>query len=463
MAKTAFEKFGGNNKNTVTKEGRTIKTGWAPASNFDPVKGNDGNEYNIVNVNIPIFNGQVFESPEGEGYGHANLSCVIDLDKMGPNGPFTGAAGDAKKPVDIEFMVDNTKQENDPNHVMARLVIDPAALSSATYAVKCEKAAEANTGYKPSEDSKDRLSLKDNETTTKNGVAAMSPEGVGANVAKAASLLYMLTVSPKKDPSINLTSKDDVEAVAKLINDTYKSVAENIAKGVYENGVKSAKTGEVIPGTTLAKDSFSKVGLKVAEVDGATVIGMNGTLDAKQKEAMTNTMAVFNKIVTSTISQKVNDPENGYSNMAKKLGNMISLNAYAQNPRDPENPAQALNMTLIQPSVTANFEPYSSAILRGAEIMQRVPMVDKNGQEVVRTAADRYGPNSATIFKNATDLLPKSSGLNREEALAKQIDMLKSVEKAFAGGSSFAKAKAKAGKANEGKANEGKTGPDITD
>lgn len=369
----------------------------------DAVNSKDKKEHAIVNVEIPMFNGQVIGPDK---YGSNRGQLVIDLKSVGPEQSEKNASNpdlpkytgrtESNTPVhmtDIEDLRDGV------NPIKHALVIDTVALARATYDIKDEYAKKNPDVRAPHPSTRDRLDVTAGWSTTKNGVGAMSLGGMEANVSQIAAQNYMFTASPKK-PDEGKPSKDDITKVAEIISNTYTEVAKGIEKGDYAAGLSSKKdASKVIPGTTLGADAFAKNGLKVCEVDGATVIAAVD-MDKSKEASARQVLESFSKIVNAKVSQQVNDVAFKESDSVKKLANLAKINSYPVNPY--ADGKKMGDLTVVQPSVNVTFQPYASALAKTVNIMRREPEIDKTTQQsVIRTPNEVYGD---AIVKNAKSI-----------------------------------------------------------
>lgn len=407
----------------TTKVGKTIESNTFNMSDIRTPKDPKKKNVKMLNVEIPMFNGQVFEKKDGTpGYGSNRGQLTVNLATMGPGNShnFVGST-EQRTPVAVKEFQDLTDPAN-PNKGV--LEIDPISLARATHVVKTEYAA-ANKLAAPPESARDRLEINTGWSTTKNGVGAMSVDGMKNNVAQIAAQNYIFTASKEK-PETNMPTPEDIDATAKLINDTYSNVIKEIGEGKYENGLKSVRDNtKTIDGTTISKDAFDKLGIKVCNIEGATVIASNKdlTANAEAREVLNS----FSKVVNAKVSQEVNNPSFTGSPMVKKLANLAKTDCYAVGAYADGKKVDG--MSIVQPSVDVTFNPYAQSVIKSTELMRRTP--DANG--VVPTAADKYGQ---AVLDNAEKIYAmggSGEGMSRDKAREVQTAMVKTIQAEISG------------------------------
>lgn len=378
----------------------------------------------IGRVNVKLFNGQTFEN-DGRGSNEANLTINFNtMSNYGGGSKYLGSAGpdDAalagKSDDEIKGMlspvyVDQFTDVSDPvNPDKVRVSIDPKALAAASYASKMENSQNNGTPA-PRETTKDRLDLRFSFATTHNGVAGMSEKGFAANVAKAAQQKYILSASAK-NPEAGVPVKGDIETVSKIYAAEYAKFAKTAVekgctgiKAMVGDGDNRKQGKDTIEGTSF--EALSNLGLKVATVDGATVIG--GSAEGKNASDVNKALVAFNRAFNAHMSQVINGDQT-LSAGAKSLGNMMNMNAYAVMP--PREGSNDRNMILVQPAASASIQPFSSAFTKAYDAATHGGI---NG--VVKTPEELYG--KAVIDKAQGITNGFDNSLDKDASKAKEI------------------------------------------
>lgn len=407
--------FGTNSIKTSRTITLPTMTGAEFKKGFTAIK-KDGDEKDVNNflktVEIKTWNGQLFEN---DGRGSNNAGVLINFAKMcdsvGPkyNAPgldrgYRGSCANGM-PVDVASYTDVS--DNNPDTCDKFVVtLDPKALASANH-------MEVKASGKPGKSNPERLPIKYTFPTTKNGVAGMSLEGLTNNVGKAATQRYILTAS-KNTADSEVPTRDDVEAVAKLTMATFDKVLMECADGkakkeLQTTGVNGPK--QPIDGTAVNKPAF---GIKAVEVDGATVYAID---TSKAKDTTTsdvnNWLVNVNKRFNKALSQEVNSTM-AKGSMQSKLGNMIGIQAYAVEPKDPVSNEKS-GLMIIQPATIAQLEPYTTSLVKAYDAATHSK--DFPGEEKNVSVDKIYDPK---IVENAGKLAAEynqSSGLSKDAAI----------------------------------------------
>lgn len=416
-----------------------------PKMNADDLafrSGRDGYE-GVTSIDIKTFSGETFP---GDKRGSNSAQLVIDFEKMsnlGENPTYSGSA--EGRPVNVVFQKDETSSEAKE---VARISLDLNALADASFK---EKQANADAkGLAPVDPKKEgRIDLKYFFPAAHNGAAGLGEAGVKSNIAVAAAQRYILTApkaeSEANDPKI-YPKQDVIDNVAKIYMDTYADVMGKAIKGelvngmttkeVVENGKTVRQGGEPIQGTNVP-NLGEKFGLRLVEVDGATVVGTTKELSADQKKELNTILrSSFEKAFSTTLTQNIG-PEYASQTAGKAIGNMLSAQPYVMTPQS--NP----NIMLVQPNMVAKVSPFARAL---ENAMDAAMHTSRNGK--ARDVKEMYNPtviaNAKNLIENNAYSLSKELGLEGESTDKKMDEVRKAQDKQLAAIESAIKAEDKA-------------------
>lgn len=318
---------------------------------------------------------------------------------------YTGATPSGKP---ITFEAEYNPSDNE-NPVTFSPVVDFKALATASFMEK-EKAAQnskdryykAPTG-KAREMAKDRVDLTYAFTTTHNGVAGMSEQGIASNIAKAAQQNYILTTG-KGNIDTNKPQAETIKGLANEFSTAYKDLMGKAIKGELKNGLPQLVKGEdgkYTPGTSAIAGTqcdLSGKGLVMHEADGCLHIGLekDGANTSEINKQLVGFNNYFNRYMTQQLNEKYPAAEKDPTGVAlKNMNQMVDLNAYLV------SPPGANGVALVQPTMTAKISAFSAAVVKAHDAALHTE-VEVDGQVKQQSVSDMYDDK---IIQNANDIV----------------------------------------------------------
>lgn len=413
------------------------------------------NPVNIVNLELPLASGRhIVDKNTGEldETRRASSAGVIafDIGDMTTKDKDYPGSTEAGTPAMLHEIKDGVNTN-------VYFELDATAIAHKSFDRKQENRKEKGLAFSadPKDPNKinykdpnrDRIDVMMTKTTTHNGVAGIAKDGVTKNVAEIASQAYLLSSGSKtrENPELGAYSKKTVDDISKLFKDTYDNFVSSYAtkecKGIPARDENGNAKSDIIPGTAFP--SLKDLGIKVVKTkDGMTTLAMDKPYNAQEAQANGGTtlgqhLAAMNKAFNSVWSQTVNSTyskDNKDVKAERTLGNMVGLNSYAVAAYDGDN--KLTDLGLIQPAMTANMQPYASALTKSVNVATHNFQMTVDG-ELVKDATPSQAYGEGVINKANEIMNYGSEGTGgqrtREEAKEVQAKQLNEIYKAVNG------------------------------